>query len=82
MPVLDQPRTDLNNILQAIYGPAASDHVRWEVSSKGPHNSPTWSATVYIDDMEHGHAQAGTIDAAKDSAARQACNHLKRERSQ
>ncbi|KAG1754768.1 uncharacterized protein EDB91DRAFT_251189 [Suillus paluster] len=76
----DHPRTNLNNLLQAVYGPAAPDHVQWDVSSKGPPNCPTWSATIYVDDMKYGYAQARTRGAAQDSAAQQACDHLRRER--
>ncbi|KAG1727182.1 uncharacterized protein EDB91DRAFT_1350368 [Suillus paluster] len=76
----EHPRTDLNNLLQAIYGPGALDHVRWEVFSQGPPSCLTWFATIYIDDMNHGYAQARTRGAAQDSAAYQAYNHLRRER--
>ncbi|KAG1757057.1 hypothetical protein EDB19DRAFT_1900612 [Suillus lakei] len=74
------PRTNLNNLLQSIYGTAVHDHVRWEVYSQGPPNALTWHATIYIDDMNYGYASAPTRGAAQDMAAKQAYNHLRRER--
>ncbi|KAG0707580.1 hypothetical protein DFH29DRAFT_632461 [Suillus ampliporus] len=78
----EHPRTNLNNILQGMYGTAVSDHVRWEIFSQGPPNSLTWFATIYIDDMNYGHASARTRGAALDMAAQQACTYLRRERIQ
>ncbi|KAG1857604.1 hypothetical protein C8R48DRAFT_775525 [Suillus tomentosus] len=75
------PRTNLNNELQRIYGPSAQDHVRWEVYSHGPPNALTWYATVYIDDMNHGHASSHTRGGAQDEAAKQAYNYLRAEMS-
>ncbi|KAG1886021.1 hypothetical protein F4604DRAFT_1917700 [Suillus subluteus] len=77
----DHPRTKLNNELQKMYGPSAPDHLRWETYSQGPPNALTWYATVYIDDMNHGHASSNTVGGAQDSAAQTAYNYLKRERS-
>ncbi|KAG1813189.1 uncharacterized protein BJ212DRAFT_1367083 [Suillus subaureus] len=77
----DHPRQKLNNELQRIYGPFAQDHVRWEIYSQGPPNASTWHATVYIDDMNYGYASSNTRGGAQDEAARQAYDHLKRERS-
>ncbi|KAG2138683.1 uncharacterized protein EDB93DRAFT_711902 [Suillus bovinus] len=77
----DHPRTRLNNELQRIYGPSASDHVRWEVYPQGPPNALTWYATIYIDDLNYSYASAPTRGAAQDAAAQQACENLKRDRS-
>jgi hypothetical protein len=41
------PRQNLNNELQSIYGSSAQEHVRWEVYSQGPPNALIWHATVY-----------------------------------
>ncbi|KAG2155676.1 hypothetical protein DEU56DRAFT_906852 [Suillus clintonianus] len=76
----EHPRTNLNNLLQSIYGPYVPDHVRWEVYSQGPPNALTWYATIYIDDMNYGYASARTRGDAQDMAAQQAYNHLRRER--
>ncbi|KAG2050652.1 hypothetical protein BDR06DRAFT_1011140 [Suillus hirtellus] len=73
------PRTRLNNILQGIYGPSAQNHVKWEVNSRGLPNALTWYATVYIDDMNHGHASSHTRGGALDGAAEQACKYLKHD---
>ncbi|KAG1813191.1 uncharacterized protein BJ212DRAFT_1367093 [Suillus subaureus] len=75
----DHPRTKLNNELQKIYGPSAPEHVRWEIHSQGPPNALTWYATVYIDDMNYGHASYRTVGGAQDNAAAMAYKHLKRE---
>ncbi|KAG1836588.1 hypothetical protein DFJ58DRAFT_729157 [Suillus subalutaceus] len=77
----DHPRQRLNNELQKIYGPSAQDHVRWEVYSQGPPNNLIWDATVYIDDMNYGHAASPTRGGAQDEAAGQAYDFLRRERA-
>ncbi|KAG1813194.1 uncharacterized protein BJ212DRAFT_1482664 [Suillus subaureus] len=81
MPDNDHPRTRLNNALQPKYGATVQDHVRWEVYSQGPLNATTWYATIYIDDLNYGHASASTRSAAQDAAAQQAYETLKGEGS-
>ncbi|KAG2367685.1 hypothetical protein BDR07DRAFT_1392653 [Suillus spraguei] len=81
MPSNDHSRMRLNNELQKIYGPSASDHVRWEIYSQGPANDLTWHATLFIDDMNYGHASSRTKGGAQDEAADIACDNLKRARS-
>lgn len=81
MPDNDHPRTRLNNALQLRYGATVQDHVRWEVYSQGPLNATTWYATIYIDDLNYGHASASTRSAAQDAAAQQAYETLKGEGS-
>jgi len=78
-PVEAHPRTNLNNVLQMMFGTEVSNHVRWEVTARGSPNSPTWEATVYIDDMNYGTAQSSTKGAAMDQAALKAYYDLKRE---
>ncbi|OJA15952.1 putative protein 33 [Rhizopogon vesiculosus] len=73
------PRTVLNNELQSIFGGAVDDHVKWVISSSGSPSSPIWRATIMIDDMKYGHAEALTKGAAQDEAARQAYDYLRRE---
>ncbi|OAX32049.1 hypothetical protein K503DRAFT_805563 [Rhizopogon vinicolor AM-OR11-026] len=77
---MSHPRTLLNNELQSLYGQDLGSHVGWEIRSSGPPSSPVWYATIYIDDINHGYAEAPTKGAAKDEAARQAYNNLRRER--
>ncbi|KAG2367681.1 hypothetical protein BDR07DRAFT_1478788 [Suillus spraguei] len=81
MPDNNHPRTRLNNLLQKIYGPSASSHVRWECEQQGPANNPTWYATVFIDDMNYGHASSRTKSGAQNEAADIAYDNLIRERS-
>ncbi|KAG1757059.1 hypothetical protein EDB19DRAFT_7853 [Suillus lakei] len=81
MPSNDHPRTMMNNELQLRYGSTGAEHLRWEVYSQGPPNNLTWSATIYIDDQNYGRASAPTRGAAQDTAAQQAYNHLRQERS-
>ncbi|KAG1886020.1 hypothetical protein F4604DRAFT_1724161 [Suillus subluteus] len=73
----DHPRTRLNNEFQKRYGPSAPEHVKWEVYSQGPPNATMWYATIYIDDVNYGHASAPTRSAAQDAAAQQAYEKLK-----
>ncbi|OJA20686.1 putative protein 32 [Rhizopogon vesiculosus] len=77
---MDHPRTLLNNELQSKYGRALESHVRREIWSSGSPSSPMWHATIYINDMNYGHASAPTKGAAQDEAALQAYNNLRRER--
>ncbi|KAF9652934.1 hypothetical protein BDM02DRAFT_3265950 [Thelephora ganbajun] len=60
-------RTQLNNWLQVNGGPERLD---WESFRVGPQNDPTWTAICLIDGVEWSRAEASTLAAAKEEAAR------------
>ncbi|KAG0696882.1 kinase-like domain-containing protein [Suillus ampliporus] len=73
------PRVALNNLLQGSYGPGVPDHVRWELFAQGPPHALTWTATIYIDDMNYGYGQAAMKGAAQERAATMALELLQRK---
>ncbi|KAJ8584509.1 hypothetical protein M405DRAFT_460381 [Rhizopogon salebrosus TDB-379] len=74
-----RPRVMLNNELQLLYGTSAPSHVMWKFVSTGTTHAPSWHATVYIDDMAYGTGEASTKNGARDAAALQAWQGLRRE---
>ncbi|KAG1718025.1 hypothetical protein EDB19DRAFT_1044669 [Suillus lakei] len=74
------PRTALNNELQIKHGSSMGEHIRWEICRQGPPNASTWSAIVYVDDMNYGHGTARTRSGAQDAAAMNALEYLRRNR--
>ncbi|RDB29435.1 Ribonuclease 3 [Hypsizygus marmoreus] len=63
----NHPRTLLNTV-----GQQRRQTIRYETNSTGPQNNPTWTATVYIGDMQYGQGQGLTKGQAQDAAAQAA----------
>ncbi|KAG2076777.1 hypothetical protein BDR04DRAFT_1088998 [Suillus decipiens] len=75
----EQNRLGLNNLLQQRYGPSAADHLRWEYVKDGADNNPTWTCTVYIDNIEYGCGSGGNKGSAKEKAAGAALAQLREQ---
>ncbi|KAF8579894.1 hypothetical protein K439DRAFT_348779 [Ramaria rubella] len=51
----------------------------WEEGTAGPNHNISWTATVFIDEIEYGRGAATTRQGARDEAARRALRALQQE---
>ncbi|KAI0375472.1 hypothetical protein BV20DRAFT_1048603 [Pilatotrama ljubarskyi] len=66
-------RMEFNNYVQVNnLGPS----VQWTQVQTGPRNAPTWTASVFLDGVEHGRGSATNLGAAREIAAEQALRAL------
>ncbi|KAH9858269.1 hypothetical protein C2E23DRAFT_174419 [Lenzites betulinus] len=65
---------ELNNLIQKNQSRNIS--VRWDEQATGPQNAPTWTARVFINEMECGRGSALNINGAREIAAEHAVRML------